>query len=219
VVKKLWWFTKYALVIYALTAAIISLFAIAQSQAEPESFAPADVIIVLGGGMDADGTLHQATRLRVRKGVALFQAGTAPKILFTGGRAVETGPSSGDMMARLAMQLGVPAAAIITETRSLSTLQNALFSMPKMEKATRIIIVTEGFHLLRSWLSFQWVALIEAQTLDIALAHSTIFRPDSGAKLVAREALAFWFNLGRAALWHIGGWLNVAPDTRDSWLE
>lgn len=217
---QIWWrLAKGALILYALTAALISLLALLQSRAEPESFAPVDVIVVLGGGMDADGTLHLASRLRVQKGVALFQAGTAPKLLFTGGRAVATGPSAGDMMARLAMQLGVPAAAIVTETRAHSTLQNALFSLPKIQNSTRILIVTEGFHLPRSWLSFQWAALVEARSLDISLARSTIFRPASGAKLVAREALAFWFNLGRAALWHMGGWLGIAPDTRNTWLE
>ncbi len=221
--RFLWRLTKIFAIIYIFTAAIIAVFAIAQSMAEPDNIAPADFLVVLGAGMNSDGTLHESSKLRVIKAVELFQAGAAPMLLFTGGRAIETGPSSGSMMAQLAVNLGVPPVAIITETRSLSTLQNALFSMPKMASARRIIIVTEGFHLPRSWLSFKWAMAQIGQNVDLALAHSTVFRKtgnwQSGPKLLAREALAFWFNLGRASLWQAVGLLNVADETRDIWLQ
>ncbi|MBL1436154.1 MAG: YdcF family protein [Rhodobacteraceae bacterium] len=187
---------------------------------EPENVAPADIIVVLGAGMDPDGTLHRSSILRVEKAAVLFQTGAAPRLHFTGGKAVESGPSAGEMMAQLAVRLGVPRAAISTETASLSTLQNALFSMPSLNGYDRIILVTEGFHLPRAWLSFQWAA---AHSIEIALVHSTEFRTNgtwtSGPKLVAREALAFWFNIARVAVWHGGSLMGVGNEQRDNWLQ
>ncbi len=114
----------------------------------------ADVIVVLGAGMEPDGTLHASSLQRVETGVELFHAGAAPSLHFTGGAAVPGGPSSGAQMASLAQSLGVQIELISHEDRSLSTLQNALFSQPMLRGAEDILVVTDGFHLPRSWLSF-----------------------------------------------------------------
>ncbi len=194
-----------------------------QAELEPKTFAPADIIVVLGAGMDADGTLHPSSILRVEKAVKLFQAGAAPRLHFSGGEGILNGPAAGDKMAELAVSLGVPRAAISTENHSFSTLQNALFSMPALQNADRIILVTEGFHLARAWLSFHWAAWQSGRRIEIALAHSTIFRGgqgwSNGPKLLAREVLAIWFNLTRVGLWHIGGALGVEPQSRTAWLR
>lgn len=211
---------KLGITIFAATAGFIAIFAVAQSYAEPESFTDsAEIIVVLGGGMDPDGTLYEPSKLRVIKAVELYQAGAAPKMLFSGGRALDAGPSAADLMAKLAVRLGVPPSAILTETRALSTLQNALFSMPALEGSNDIILITEGFHLLRAWLSFQWAAQISGRTLHISLAHSAVFDPQTGAKLLVTETLSIWFNLGRVAAWYGGSWLNIPLEIRDNWLS
>jgi uncharacterized SAM-binding protein YcdF (DUF218 family) len=68
----------------------------------------------------------------------------------------------------------------------------------------RIILVTDGYHLPRSWASFQW-----AGDFDIQLVRPGIFPDGSRLGLRAlfrgytREALAIWFNLGRLSIYEI----------------
>ncbi|WP_411890535.1 YdcF family protein [Yoonia sp. SDW83-1] len=157
-------------------------------------------MVVIGAGMSANGTLHRESLARVDKGVALFAANLAPRIHFSGGRAAPDGPSAGAQMVRHAMAQGIPAAAISIEERSLSTLQNALFSKPMLADAQSILLVTEAFHLPRAKASFWWMGYD-----NILTAHAGRFRraPDNTISLtmIGRETLAIWFNLGRAILW------------------
>ena len=212
-------------VAYILLCISIALFASLQAKFEPKIIATADVIVVLGGGMDKDGSLHASSILRVEKGVALFESEAAPRLLFSGGRAVAGGPSAGQRMADLAMEMGISVQVISIEHSSLSTLQNALFSMPMLKSADRIILVTEGFHLPRSWLSMKWAAWNKGQNLNISLAHSTVFRGSTGetyfraVKLVGREGLAWVFNIGRATVWQVAGLTGIEDGQRDKWLQ
>ncbi len=199
--------------IYLMTVLVVAGFAVALGPRGAEGLQPTDVIVVLGAGMDADGTLHPSSERRVDLGVALWQAGLAPALHFTGGMGRPGGPSAGGQMAARAMAQGVPEAAITTEGRSLSTLQNALFSQPMLAEARSLRLVTEGFHLPRAWASFAWVG---DQTLY--LSASTGFRPGSSVRMVLREAAAIWFNLARALVYGLAGALGVAGDTRADWL-
>lgn len=187
--------------------------------------ARADVIVCLGGGMSADGTLHPVTLKRVETCVALYDANRAPHIHFTGGRhSGGNGPAAGARMAARAAEIGVPAQAITHEDRSLSTLQNALFSKPFYASDARLILVTEAFHLPRSWASFRWVSaqtgsrhsisLFMSERVRSASRHSDLTR----AKMLLRETAALWFNAARALVWTIARDLNVAKETRDDWL-
>ncbi|MGJ8617131.1 MAG: YdcF family protein [Sulfitobacter sp.] len=201
-----------AVTVVAITAAAASL-----AIKPAADFESADVIVVFGAGMSADGTLHAPSILRVERGVDLFIAGKAPKMHFTGGRAVPDGPAAGDQMAALAIELGVPNAAISRETESLSTLQNALFSMPMLKSETKAILVTEGFHLPRAAVALIWAG----GPTDLQLATSTKFRGGvaSSARMILREAAAWWFNSVRALGYTLGGWVGVTRDTRIGWLD
>ncbi len=201
----------------------ISSFALLQNLTEPEEFTPANVIMVFGAGMDPDGALHTPTILRVEKGVALYQQGAAPRLHMSGGVARDGGPSAGDQMRALAVHLGVPDDVITSETRSLSTLQNALFSLPDLPQKGRIIAVSEGFHLPRVWASLHWAAMNDDRRFDVALASSEPFRSTSQdliwpeGTMVAREVMAAGFNVLRATAWQIGG--IVGAENRDDWLK
>lgn len=210
---------KLGLGVFVASLVFVLGFTLIQAFVEPAEFDRADVIVVLGAGMDPDGTLHEPSILRVQKGVTLFEAGAAPRMHFTGGRGRASGPSAGDQMARLAESLGVPQSAMTSEGFSQSTLQNALFSQEQLNGAKRIILVTEGFHLPRSWVSFTW-----AGDHDLALAHSTRFRNTSSppilsqSYMVVREVIAWWFNLVRIAGWELAGLMGVDSDTRNRFL-
>ena len=108
--------------------------------------------------MDDDNTLAAQTRRRVEAGVALYEAGAAPRIHFTGGSPRNGRPGAGEQMRALAVSLGVPAAVTSAESLSQSTLQNALFSRPCSARSPTapVMLVTDGFHLARAWASFRW---------------------------------------------------------------
>ena len=204
---------------FLLTFAAVTGFAALQPFFEPDPFKPADIIVVLGAGMNADGTLHISSKLRVEKAVALYQSGAGERMHVTGGVGRPKGVSAGEQMGRMAQQLGVPEAATSFEGNSYSTLQNALFSVPYLKDAKRIILVTEGFHLPRSWASFKYFG-----APDSALARSVAFRQTSpnlhfpGLTMCIREALAIWFNLGRLIVWEAMDVLSYDAQTRDAIL-
>ena len=172
---------------------------------EPElnKIVPADALICLGGGMDKYGVLAESTLNRVDRCVELYRAGLAPVILFTGGTSTFDGPSAAGQMSRYAIAFGLPASAILTENRAHSTLQNALFSLPLIPDAASLIVVTEAFHLPRSWTSIKWAAWeLDAQSPSIALVMSEKVRRNRDGSFnktaLFRESIAIWFNALRA---------------------
>jgi len=102
----------------------------------------ADELVVLGGG---DG--------RAQRAVELFKQGAAPGILVTG---------YGDCASNVQLleKNGVPASAIISEPRALTTLENAEYSIPLLRKmgAHRVILVTSWFHSRRAMACFEHFA-------------------------------------------------------------
>lgn len=201
--------------LFLLTLGFIGGFAALQPQWETAN-PKADLIIVLGGGMSGNGRLHQSTSVRVDRGVALYQSGAADKILFTGGTAMVNGPSNGTQMAKRALAQGLPPTVILTEDLSQSTLQNALFSKVYWQSADHIILVSEGFHLPRSWASFKVMG-----AKKITLIHARRFRGDDikgGIRMVIRESLAYWFNAARFLLWQASNLLDIPQAKRDTLL-
>lgn len=184
--------------VLVLTAAGVITHAVWLSR-QPDP-APADIIIVLGGDMTWLNDLGPQTRGRVRKGVALYKDGLAPRIHFTGGIPDKGKPGAGEQMADLAMSLGVPASAITYESMSQSTVQNAMFSRDILgpEADGSIILVSDGFHLGRSWLSFRWAGYRGPIELAADSAFGTQTR-ERQARDLARETLAWWFNIARVS--------------------
>jgi uncharacterized SAM-binding protein YcdF (DUF218 family) len=180
---------------------------------------PADAIVCMGGSMSADGALAASTLTRVERCVQLFEAGLAPVIIFSGGIARPTGPSAGSQMGRFAVTLGVPQDAVIAEGLAQSTLQNALFSLPLIPNADRIIIVTEAFHLPRSWASFRWARWElghPATSVTLVMSEDVRRDPATGEivwTMLVRESLAIWFNAVRAVAY------TVAPHDPVDWLH
>lgn len=110
-----------------------------------------DVIVVLGCRVNSDGSVSPMLRSRVDKGVELFRAGVAPRILFSGG-AVTSPESESSVMSRYAQSLGVPASAVLEESQARSTQENARFVSDIMNARQwhQAVIVTSTFHLPRT---------------------------------------------------------------------
>lgn len=131
----------------------------------------ADVVVILGGGTEPDVPPRSMVEVnaaadRVLYGVYLFQQGTAPVILLSGGDIdfIYDSPSTpADDMAALMEMLGVPPEDMIIQNKSLNTLEDAEFScrIIKENGYKNIILVTSAFHMPRS------VALFEKQGCEV----------------------------------------------------
>ena len=110
----------------------------------------ADIIVVFGCLVRADGTPSMALADRVRTGVELYQAGLAKRIIFSGGPG--EGPThETEAMRRLAMQLGVPASVIEVDLAGLNTqatVRNMVGQDRKGERP-RVLAVSHFYHLPR----------------------------------------------------------------------
>lgn len=116
-----------------------------------------DVIVVLAGGIGADGSLPAWVRSRVERGVTLWRNGVASTIIMSGyyGFAEKKPPPQTEAaaMKRMAIRLGVPAKHILTEEHSQDTIGNAYFTQTTIliqREWTRIIVVTSDYHLART---------------------------------------------------------------------
>jgi len=103
----------------------------------------ADVLVVLGGGMDE----------RPERAAELFKQGAAPKILVSG-----TGDAEAN--AQYLARHGVPPTAITQEGESVSTLENAKFSVLLLRSmgVHRVILVTSWYHSRRALACFRHFA-------------------------------------------------------------
>lgn len=116
----------------------------------------ADAIVVLGGGIDPDGTLPMVARLRVERAVELFECGIAPRIILSGRRGLrdeEMPVTEAAAMAAHAVSFGVPADALFLEEDAKDTLGNAYFTWARFLEPndwTSIRVVTSDFHLSRT---------------------------------------------------------------------
>ena len=106
--------------------------------------------MVAGARVRADGSLSRSAAERVRAAAELYRAGWAPLLLFTGG-APEGQHVEAEQMALEAERLGVPRAALLLESHSTNTWENADFSatLLRRRRLTRAIVVTHAFHTRR----------------------------------------------------------------------
>jgi len=100
---------------------------------------------------------------RLGLGLALYRDGRAPIMLLSGG------DREAEQMARTLQPQGLPAGAVLIESESMSTHQNATYSaaMLKREHRTTIILVTSAIHMPRAIASFR------QQGLTVIAAPST----------------------------------------------
>ena len=126
----------------------------------PDTQGSAGAIVVLGAdAWEPCGPSVSAVR-RTFEAVDLWHAGRAPLLVMTGG---PTEASRGTPVARamgdLARRLGVPAEAILEETRSGTTRENAVRTRELLEPrgVRRVLIVTDGIHMRRAEASFAGV--------------------------------------------------------------
>lgn len=143
---------------------------------------PADAIVVFGARTYADGRPSDALRDRVLTGIELYHAGLAPQLIFSGG------PGDGaihetDTMRTLALQRGVPDAAIIIDRDGLNT-RATIDNLPP-DRA--YLAVSHFYHLPRIKMAAQQSRL-RLYTVPADEAYTLTKLP----LLMLREVAALW---------------------------
>ncbi|NEO19117.1 MULTISPECIES: YdcF family protein [unclassified Moorena] len=177
----------------------------------------ADVIVILGGATKPPFPPRPTPEVdeagdRVLYGAQLYREGKAPWVIPAGGRIV-WGSSSNNSSQRLSSQsaqssqrlapesedmaqiledLGVPRAAIIQESRSLNTHQNAVNVRKILDQRDlrKVLLVTSAIHMPRSVLVFrrQGIDVIPAPT-DFLVSQYELDEPNSSSQAALLHSL------------------------------
>ncbi len=148
----------------------------------------ADVAIVLGARVYADGRPSDALADRVRTGCQLYGTGLIRKLVFSGG------PGDGavhetEAMKRMAIPLGVKAEDIVLDPAGLNTRETERNSGPILSQlsATRVLVVSHFYHLPRIKMTCQRAGL---EVFTVPAKESYLLRqlPYN----IAREVAALW---------------------------
>ena len=132
----------------------------------PKVIPSADVVLVLGGGIRPAGPHGLGVEIgdagdRLLTGVRLLRQQKARQLITSGGqvsfRRDDPTPTEAHLARELALELDVPANAIIINGASKSTAQEAaaLQTMALKRGWKRLLLVTSAFHMPRAFASFR----------------------------------------------------------------
>jgi uncharacterized SAM-binding protein YcdF (DUF218 family) len=140
-----------ALVAFALCAFTPLPNAVCRREIAAGAPRPAQAIVVLGSDMTRDGMLSASSLRRALEGILLYRQGLAPAIVFLGPRN-GTGHSQAEARATLALQWGVPPAAILTGEEMFNTRDEAagVKALLAPRGARTILLVTGALHMGRA---------------------------------------------------------------------
>lgn len=131
----------------------------------------ADVAIVLGAAA-YDSRPSPVFAARIDHGIALFRAGRVKRLLVTGGYGAGARFAESQVARRYAIARGVPASAILIETRSRTTRQNLdeAAALMRRHRLSSAFIVSDPAHVMRAG----WMA--EAAGIDAQAAATPTTR-------------------------------------------
>ena len=113
---------------------------------------PSDVdfeaILILGCGIKANGEPSDMLEDRLKTGIALYEAGIAPKILLSGDYEFDDYNEIA-VMKRVCLEAGVPEEAILCDHYGLST-YDSVVRAAELFDLERAVIVTQKYHLYRA---------------------------------------------------------------------
>ena len=113
-----------------------------------------DTAIVLGSGVNDDGSITQLSKTRIDKALTLYHTKQVKKLVVTGGFTNKnTQSSEAESMFSYALKNGVHEADIIVENMARNTVENAYYvkiNIIEPHNWKRNIVVTNEYHIIRS---------------------------------------------------------------------
>ena len=107
-----------------------------------------DYILILGTGLNEDGTPIDRLADRVEVGVEAYKSGLADKIIMSGDRSGDSYDEP-TAMKKYAVELGVPEGDIICDFIGYST-HESMYNFKTSYPDASVIVVTQEYHLYRS---------------------------------------------------------------------
>jgi len=152
------------------------------TEAEAASLQDIDCVVVLGCGVHSDGSPSDMLEDRLKRSVALYELGAAPKLLMSGDHG-SPHYDEVDTMKRYAVDAGIPSEDVFMDHAGFSTYET-VYRAKEVFGAERIIIVTQEYHMYR--------ALYIAQALGLeAYGVASDYREYAGQEMRdIREVLA-----------------------------
>lgn len=187
-----------------------------------DSLPHADAIVVLGGILSAQGTAGGEANLssaadRLVYAAKLYALGKAPVILISGGAGGgESSKAESVHAAALLAAWGVPSSALLTETESINTYENAVYSKLMLDRRglKTVLLVTSAMHMPRA------LATLRSAGIDATPAVTDFEAGASGSSTlsawvaspgalevttrVIKEYVAF-------LVYRYRGWIGAAP--------
>lgn len=155
---------------------------------------PADVAVAFGARVYADGALTTSAEDRTRTAAGLYTSGLVPRLVMSGGVG-ESGYDETVAMRDRAIELGVPADAIVRDTGGANTDRTVANTVAMFEAdGTRtVLVVSQFYHLPRIKMAYRAVGW-NVYTVPAERSRPILKTP----ALVAREIPGFWVYWARA---------------------
>lgn len=203
-----------ALALLVAAANVVVLLGGTGSTTDPGREPHAQVALVLGAGLDPDGTPSAMLEDRLRATAALYRDGRVDRVLASGdhGRAGYDEPNA---MRRELVRLGVPDRDVFTDHAGFATLDSVVRAK-RVFNVSSAIVVTQGFHLSRAL----WLARRAGLTAHGLEAGSGNGYGGNGVKAKVRELFARTKAVGDVVTGaqpkYLGPRVDVAGDARAS---
>lgn len=112
----------------------------------------ADIAIVLGNRVEADGSLPPWTKGRMDAALKLYKKGRVKRFFISGGITKETNYPEATGMKAYLVRNGVPDSLIVADNKGVNTYHTAVNfdSYNKTKKFESVIVVSQFFHISRS---------------------------------------------------------------------
>jgi SanA protein len=108
----------------------------------------ADCILVLGCGLDQDGTPSPMLSDRLQRGIEIFKAGGSNRLLMSGDHGRDEYDEV-NAMKKFAVEHGVESEAVFMDHAGFSTYES-VYRAKEIFKAKKVILVTQEYHLYRA---------------------------------------------------------------------
>lgn len=118
------------------------------TEAQAASLQDIDCIVVLGCKVYDDGSPSAMLEDRLKRSVALYDLGAAPKLLMSGDHG-RTDYDEVDTMKQYAVDAGIPSVDVFMDHAGFSTYET-MYRAKEVFGADKILIVTQEYHLYRS---------------------------------------------------------------------